>query len=352
MRFRILGHTDINVSLICLGSMTWGEQNSRKNAFEQLDFSLDYGVNFIDTAEMYAVPPRQETYGLTEQYIGDWFKHSGKRDQVILATKVMGRAARFPYARPHLHNGETRLDKQSIFEACDASLKRLQTDYIDLYQLHWPDRQVNLFGQLGYSYNPDDDPVPLLESLEALNELVTAGKVRYIGLSNESPWGTMEFLRLAEKHDLPRVVSIQNPYNLLNRAYDFGMSEISCLEKVGLLAYSPLAMGVLSGKYQNNARPQGSRMQLFGHYFTKYIADDIMAVVDQYVAIARKHGLDPSTMAHAFVNQQPFTTSNIIGATNLDQIKTAIESVETILSEEILNEIAEIHGKYPHPLSM
>ncbi len=352
MQYRKLGHTDIEVSLICLGSMTWGEQNSREDAFEQLDFSLANGINFIDTAEMYAVPPREQTYGLTEQYIGDWFKHSGKRNEVILATKVMGRAGRFPYARPHLHDGETRLDKQSILEACNASLKRLQTDYIDLYQLHWPDRQVNLFGQLGYSYNPDDDPVPLLESLEVLNELVKAGKVRHIGLSNESPWGTMKCLRLAEKHDLPRLVSIQNPYNLLNRAYDFGMSEVSCLEQVGLLAYSPLAMGVLSGKYENGARPQGSRMQLFGHYFTKYIADDVIAVVDQYVAIAREHGLDPSVMAHAFVNQQPFTTSNIIGATKLDQIKTALDSVETQLSEELLLEIAQVHSRYPHPLSM
>ena len=352
MQYRKLGHTDVDVSLICLGSMTWGEQNSREEAFEQLDFSLDNGINFIDTAEMYAVPPCKETYGLTEQYIGDWFTQSGKRNKVVLATKVMGRAARFSYARPHLHDGETRLDKQSIFEACEASLKRLQTDYIDLYQLHWPDRQINLFGQLGYSYNPDDDPVPLLESLEALNELVKAGKIRHIGLSNESPWGTMECLRLAEKHDLPRVVSIQNPYNLLNRAYDFGMSEVSCLEKVGLLAYSPLAMGVLSGKYENGARPKGSRMQLFGHYFTKYIADEVMAVVDQYVAIARNYGLDPSVMAHAFVNQQSFTTSNIIGVTTINQIKPALDSVNIKLSEEILADIAKVHSRYPHPLSM
>ncbi len=352
MQYRKLGHTDIEVSLICLGSMTWGEQNSREQAFEQLDFSLEHGINFIDTAEMYAVPPRKDTYGLTEQYIGDWFKHSGKRSEVILATKVMGRAARFPYARPHLHDGETRLDKQSIFEACDASLKRLQTDYIDLYQLHWPDRQVNLFGQLGYVYNPDDDPVPLLESLEALNELIQAGKIRYIGLSNESPWGTMECLRLAEQHGLPRIVSVQNPYNLLNRAYDFGMAEVSCLEKVGLLAYSPLAMGVLSGKYENGARPKGSRMQLFGDYFTKYISADVMAVVNQYVTIARKHGLDPAVMAHAFVNQQPFTTSNIIGATNIDQIKSALDSVETELSTEVLADIARVHARFPHPLSM
>jgi len=352
MQYRKLGHTDIDVSLICLGSMTWGEQNSREQAFEQLDFSLDNGINFIDTAEMYAVPARKETYGLTEQYIGDWLSARKNRDSVILATKVMGRAARFPYARPHLHDGETRLDRQSIIEACDASLKRLQTDYIDLYQLHWPDRQVNLFGQLGYQFDPDDDPTPLLETLEAMNDLVTSGKVRTIGLSNETPWGTMECLRIAEQHGLPRVVSVQNPYNLLNRAYDFGMSEVSCLEKVGLLAYSPLAMGVLSGKYENGARPKGSRMDLFADYFTKYISDNVMAVVNQYVAIARKYGLDPAEMAHGFVNQQPFTTSNIIGATNIEQIKSALDSVEIQLADEVLTEIAGVHGKFPHPLSM
>ena len=352
MQYRNLGNTDIEVSLICLGSMTWGEQNSREEAFEQLDYSIENGINFIDTAEMYAVPPRKETYGLSEQYIGDWLAARNNRNNLILATKVMGRAARFPYARPHLHDGETRLDRQSIVEACDESLKRLQTDYIDVYQIHWPDRQVNLFGQLGYQFNPDDDPIPLLDTLETMNELVKSGKVRYIGLSNESPWGMMECLRLAEKHGLPRVVSVQNPYNLLNRAYDFGMSEISCLEKVGLLAYSPLAMGVLSGKYENGARPKGSRMDLFGDYFTKYISDDVMAVVNQYVAIARKYTLDPAVLAHAFVNQQPFTTSNIIGATNVEQIKSALESVKLNLPEDILSEIGEVHGRFPHPLSM
>ena len=352
MKYRPLGHTDLKVSLICLGTMTWGEQNSKHDAFEQLDYAVEHGINFIDTAEMYAVPPRKETYGLTERYLGEWLSKQAQREQIIIATKVMGRSGRFPYARPHLHGGETRLDRQSIIEACDASLKRLQTDYIDVYQLHWPDRQVNIFGQLGYQFNPDDDPVDLLESLQAMNELVNAGKVRYIGLSNESPWGTMECLRLAEKHHLPRVVSIQNPYNLLNRAYEFGMAEVSCLEKVGLLAYSPLAMGVLSGKYENGARPEGSRMQLFGEYFTKYIASDVMAIVDRYVGIARKFDLDPAVMAHAFVNQQAFTTSNIIGATNLDQIQAALDSVDIRLSEQNLQAISEVHSKYPHPLSL
>lgn len=352
MKYRQLGHTDIDVSLICLGSMTWGEQNSKQDAFEQLDYSIENGINFIDTAEMYAVPPRRETYGLTERYLGEWLGKQPQREKLVIATKVMGRASRFPYARPHLHDGETRLDRRSILEACDASLARLQTDYIDIYQLHWPDRQVNIFGQLGYRFDPDDDPIELLESLEALGELVDAGKVRYVGLSNESPWGTMECLRLAEKYKLPRIVSIQNPYNLLNRSYEFGMAEISCLEKVGLLAYSPLAMGVLSGKYENGARPEGSRMQLFGEYFTKYIADDVMNIVDQYVGIAREYGLDPAAMAHAFVNQQVFTSSNIIGATCLDQIRTALDSVEICLSEEILQAIANVHAKHPHPLSL
>ena len=352
MKFRKLGHTDIDVSLICLGSMTWGEQNSKQDAFDQLDFAFENGINFIDTAEMYAVPPRKETYGLTEQYLGQWLSKQRHREQLIIATKVMGRSNRFPYARPHLHAGETRLDRQSIIEACDASLKRLHTDYIDVYQLHWPDRQVNIFGQLGYQFNPQDDPVELLESLQAMNELVQSGKIRYIGLSNESPWGTMECLRLAEKHELPRVVSIQNPYNLLNRSYEFSMAEVSCLEKVGLLAYSPLAMGVLSGKYENGARPQGSRMQLFGEYFTKYISADVLEVVDQYIAIARSFDIDPAIMAHAFVNQQAFTTSNIIGATNLGQIRAALDSVDTQLSEENLRAISSVHSKYPHPLSL
>ncbi len=351
MKYRKLGHTNIDVSLICLGSMTWGEQNTREDAFKQINYALDNGINFIDTAEMYAVPPREETYGVTEQYIGDWFTQHGRRNEVILATKVLGRATRFAYARPHIHNGETRLDKKSIFAACDASLKRLQTDYIDLYQLHWPDREVNLFGQLGYVYNPDDKPIALKETLSALDELVRSGRVRYIGLSNDTPWGTMQMLNLAKQNDFPRVVSVQNPYNLLNRAYEFGMAEVSCLENVGLLAYSPLAMGVLSGKYQDGARPAGSRMQLFGQYFTKYIADDVMAIVDQYVSIARAHGLDPAVMAHAFVNQQPFITSNIIGATSLDQIESALKSVSTTLDKEVQVDIAKIHNQYPHPLS-
>ena len=352
MKYRVLGHTDLKVSLICLGSMTWGEQNTKRHAFEQLDFSIENGINFIDTAEMYAVPPRKETYGRSEQYLGEWLSQYKSRHQLIIATKVMGRANRFTYARPHLNNGETRLDRQSITQACEASLKRLQTDYIDLYQLHWPDRQVNIFGQLGYQFNPCDEPVELLETLQTLNDLVEAGKIRHIGLSNESPWGTMECLRLAEKHNLPRVVCVQNPYNLLNRSYEFAMAEVSCLEKIGLLAYSPLAMGVLTGKYENGARPAGSRMQLFGDYFTKYITEDVLDIVHQYVAIARKFKLDPAVMAHAFVNQQVFTTSNIIGATNLTQIRAALDSVELALSDEVLKAISTIHSKYPHPLSL
>lgn len=352
MKYRKLGHTDIDVSLICLGSMTWGEQNTKQEAFDQLDFSIANGINFIDTAEMYAVPPRKQTYGLTERYLGEWLCKQRHRQRLVIATKVLGRSKRFGYARPHIHAGETRLDRRSILDACDASLKRLQTDYIDLYQLHWPEREVNIFGQLGYRYNPEDDPVELPETLAAMSELVTSGKVRYIGLSNETPWGTMECLRLAEKHDFPRIVSIQNPYNLLNRSYEFAMAEVSCLERVGLLAYSPLAMGVLSGKYENGARPEGSRMQLFGDYFTKYIANDVMQVVDQYTAIARKYGMDPAVMSHAFVNMQPFTTSNIIGATNLVQIQAALDAVDVKLPEEIQHDICKVHSRFPHPLNL
>lgn len=348
MHYRKLGNTDIDVSLICLGSMTWGEQNTQQQAFEQIDYCLDQGVNIIDTAEMYAVPPRAQTYGATETIIGNWFEKSGRRQDVLLATKVAGRAP-LDYIRPHL-GGQVRLSREHILEACDASLQRLKTDYIDLYQLHWPDRKVNKFGQLAYEHD-DEQSVPLLESLQALGELVEAGKVRYVGLSNETPWGTMKYLQLAKAHNLPRIMSVQNPYSLINRSYDFAMSEVSLYETVGLFAYSPLAMGTLSGKYSAGARPEGARLTKYGHYFTRYIAEHVLAVVDQYVAIANKHGLEPAVMAHAFVNQQAFTMSNIIGATSVEQIKPAIESVEVSLSTEVLEEIKAVFLQYPHPLA-
>jgi len=258
MEYRRLGATELEVSLICLGSMTWGEQNSEAEGHAQMDYAFDHGVNFIDTAEMYAVPPKATTYGKTEEIIGNWIEANGRRDEIILATKVAGRANRLSYVRPHLHDGDTRLDRQSIMEACDNSLKRLKTDYIDLYQLHWPERQTNFFGTYGYTHNPDDDAISLEETLSVMDELVTAGKIRHVGVSNETPWGLMEFLRLHETKGMSRVQSVQNPYNLLNRSYEVGMAEISCRENLGLLAYSPLAMGALSGKYLNGAL-QGCR---------------------------------------------------------------------------------------------
>lgn len=347
MKYKKLGHTDIDVSLICLGTMTWGQQNTEAEGHAQMDYALERGVNFWDTAEMYSVPPMAETYGRTEEIIGTWFAKTGRRSEVILATKVAGRAKRLSYMRPDLHDGETRLDRDSIIRACDDSLKRLQTDYIDVYQLHWPERQTNTFGALDYVHNPKDDPVAIEETLRALAELVQAGKVRHVGVSNETAWGVMEFLRLADIHGLPRIVSVQNPYNLLLRSYEVGLAEVSCRTTAGLLAYSPLAMGVLSGKYLNGQMPKGSRLELFGSYFPRYLSDRAHAETAKYVAVARKHGLDPAQMANTFVNIQPFTTSNIIGATNLDQLKSAIDTGDMTLSEDVINEIEAIHKVTP-----
>ena len=351
MQYRRLGRTDIDVSLICLGTMTWGEQNTEADGHAQLDYALDNGVNFVDTAEMYAVPPREETYGRTEEIIGSWLKKTGRRQDMVLATKVTGRASRFPYVRPHLNEGDVRLDRANILEACDASLKRLNTDYIDLYQLHWPDRQTNYFGQLGYQHNPDDDPVPIEETLDALGELVKAGKVRHVGLSNETPWGLSRFLHLSETLGLPRVQSVQNPYNLLNRTYEVGMAEMSCREHAGLLAYSPLAMGTLSGKYLDGRMPKGSRMALFGSYFPRYMTPKAQAEIAKYVAVAHEFDIEPSQFANAFVNSHPFVTANIIGARTLEQLRLAVGSADVVIPDEALAKIVEIHKETPVPVS-
>lgn len=353
MQYRRLGTTDLDVSVVCLGTMTWGEQNSEADGHAQMDYALDHGVNFVDTAEMYSVPPRKDTYGRTEEIIGSWLaKNPGRRDELVLASKVLGRAERFPYARPEINDdGVTKLDRKNILAACDASLKRLNTDYIDLYQLHWPDRQTNFFGQLGYIHQDQDDSVPMEETFEALAELVKAGKIRYVGLSNETPWGMLESLRMAEQKGLPRVQSIQNPYNLLKRDFEVGCAEIAIREKVGLLAYSPLAMGVLSGKYLDGAMPEGSRMALFGQYFPRYLRPKPVEQTAKYVKLARDSGVDPALMAHAFVNQQPFLTSNIIGATSMEQLKIAIKSGDFTLDNNILAAIEEIHLETPFPVS-
>lgn len=343
MEYRTLGNTDIKVSKICLGTMTWGEQNSEADAHQQLDYALDQGVNFIDAAEMYPVPPREETQGRTEQYLGTWLHNRGQRDRVVVATKVTGRSASFPYLR-----GGPRLNLAHLREALDASLRRLQTDYVDLYQIHWPERKTNFFGQLGYQHHPEDDAISIGETLSALADLVRSGKVRHIGLSNETPWGVHEYLRLSAAGEGPRIVSIQNPYNLLNRTYEVGLAEMSIREQAGLLAYSPLAFGVLSGKYLNGQRPSGARLTLFERFqrYTSPIADKASA---EYVALAREHGLDPAQMALAFVNDQPFVTSNIIGATSVEQLKDNIASASLQLSDEVRAGIEAIHLAHPNP---
>lgn len=344
MQYSELGRSGVRVSRICLGTMTWGEQNSEAQAYDQLDAAIAAGINFIDCAEMYPVPPRAESYGLTERILGSWLKQRNLRDQVVLATKVMSRSDDLHYVR----DGDNRLDRNNIEAAVNASLERLQTDYIDLYQLHWPDRRTNYFGRLGYSHVADDQPIAIEETLRVLDELVKAGKIRHVGLSNETPWGTMEFLRLAEKFNWPRVVSIQNPYSLLNRTFEIGLAEISHRESVGLLAYSPLAFGVLSGKYLKGAKPKAARLTLFER-FKRYTNDIAYQATAEYVALAEEHGLDPAQMALAFVNQRPFLSSTIIGATTMAQLQTNIASIDVVLGDELLESIEAIHRRHPNP---
>jgi aryl-alcohol dehydrogenase-like predicted oxidoreductase len=344
MEYRRLGRTDIKVSTICLGTMTFGEQNTEAEAHAQLDYAIEAGVNFIDTAEMYPVPPKGETYGRTEEYIGTWLHKNGNRDRVILASKVVGPARDLTYLR----NGRARLDRANIEAALDGSLKRLHTDYLDLYQLHWPDRRTNTFGKLGYQHDPADKPIPIEETLQVLGDLVSAGKVRHIGLSNETPWGAMRFLQAAKELSLPRAVSVQNPYSLLNRSFEIGLAEIAHREDLGLLAYSPLGFGVLSGKYLNNNQPPGARLTLYER-FQRYRGPRSQAATEAYVKLARSHGLDPAQMALAYVASRPFVTSVIIGATHLDQLISNIKSLELNLAPPILNAIEEIHQGNPNP---
>ncbi len=343
MEYRKLGNTDIDVSVICLGTMTWGQQNTEQEAHQQLDFALDRGVNFIDTAEMYPVPPMPETYTRTEEYIGRWDKLKTQRDKIILATKVVGKADWATYIR----NGQACLNRENIRAALEASLKRLGTDYVDLFQLHWPDRSTNFFGQLGYNH-VDEKFTPIEETLAACDELVKEGKVRNFGLSNETPWGTMSYLSASNEKKLTRMMSVQNPYSLLNRTYEVGMAEVSIREKCGLLAYSPLGFGVLSGKYLGGKHPEGARLTLFDR-FTRYTNPQATMATERYVDIAKRHGLSPSQMALSFVNSRPFLTSNIIGATRMDQLEENIGSIDVKLSEEVLNEIEAVHTDIPNP---
>lgn len=344
MEYRQLGRTDIKVSAICLGTMTWGKQNTEDEGHEQMDYALDRGINFFDTAEMYAVPPSVETFGKTEAFIGTWFRSRGTRERVILATKVVGPGSSFSYVR----DGNPRLDRKNIVPALEESLRRLQTDYVDLYQLHWPDRQANMFGQLGYQHDPDEEAIPLEETLAVLDDLVRAGKIRHVGLSNDTPWGMMRCLHLAETRGWPRMVSIQNPYSLLNRTFEVGLAECAIREQCGLLAYSPLAGGSLSGKYLGGAQPPGARMTLFER-FTRYNKPRGIEATARYVALARQHGLDPAQMALAFVTGQPFVTANIIGATTMDQLRANIASADLSLSEEVLAGIDAIQTDIPNP---
>jgi aryl-alcohol dehydrogenase-like predicted oxidoreductase len=346
MEYRTLGRTDIKVSVIGLGTMTFGEQNSEADGHAQIDYALDQGVNLIDTAEMYSVPPRADTYGSTERIIGTWLRKSGKRDKIVLCSKVAGPTNILQ--ADYLRGGKNALDRRNILAAIDASLQRLQTDYIDVYQLHWPDRTTNFFGQLGYRHTEHEDTVPIDETLEVMTGLVREGKIRFVGLSNETPWGVHRFLLAADQRGLARVVSIQNPYNLLNRTFEIGLAEMAIREDVGLLAYSPLAFGVLSGKFLNGARPPESRVVRWSR-FARYSGEIAGKAAASYVEIARQHGLNPAQMALAFVNRQRFLTSNLIGATTMEQLRTNLGSATINLSEDVMKAIDAAHRAQPNP---
>ena len=343
MNYKKLGNTDINVSTICLGTMTWGEQNTQEEGFEQMDYALDKGVNFWDTAEIYSIPPKEETFGKTEEIIGNWFETTKKRDKVILASKVCGPM------REYVRGGGNQFGKKNITEALEGSLRRLKTDYIDLYQLHWPERNTNFFGKLGYEHDDDGKWTKFEDILEVLEIFIKQGKVKHIGLSNETPWGLTKFLELSQIKKLPRMLSVQNPYNLLNRSYEVGLAEISVREKVGLLAYSPLACGYLSGKYRNGQMPKNSRIERDGNFWTRYNKPNADEAINSYYKLAKNHKLDMTQMSLKFLEIQPFVTSVIIGATKMDQLKTNIESVNINLTDEIIQEINEIQKIFPNP---
>jgi aryl-alcohol dehydrogenase-like predicted oxidoreductase len=348
MEYRKLGDSDVKVSAIGLGTMTWGEQNTESEAHAQIDYALDQGVNLIDTAEMYPVPPKADTQGSTERYIGSWLaKHPGAREKIVLATKIAG-PARQPHNPRHIRGEQNQFDRANLTEALNGSLERLHTDYIDLYQLHWPDRSTMTFGRPTYPWIDDEYTVPIEETLSVLAEFVKAGKIRHIGVSNETPWGISQFLRAAERLGLPRIVSIQNPYSLLNRTFETGLSEFSHRERIGLLAYSPLAFGWLSGKYERGARPAGARITLYER-FQRYSKPQAIQATSAYVALARRYGLSPAQFALAFVNSRPFVTSNLIGATSLDQLRENIASIDVTLPEAAFAEIDALYEAHPNP---
>ena len=343
MKFKKLGNTDLKVSLIWLGTMTWGEQNNQKEAFEQMDYALNQGIIFFDTAELYAIPPSEKTFGATEKIIGNWFKEKKNRNKIILASKIAGPGLSW------VRNGDQNYSEEKIEKAIEDSLKRLQTDYIDLYQLHWPERKTNFFGRLNYKHKEEDSWNDFEKILIALEKFIKQGKIRYIGLSNETPWGLSKFLETSKIKKLPRMMSVQNPYNLLCKTYEIGLSEISIREKSGLLAYSPLAGGFLTGKYRNDNLPENSRQKLFADYYTRYSKPNASPVIEKYYNIAKKFGLNFAQMSIKFCEIQKFLTSVIIGATTMEQLKINIESVSVNLKEEILKEINDVQIKYPNP---
>ena len=343
MKFRKLGTTDIDVSLICLGTMTWGTQNTEKDAFEQMDYSVSQGINFFDTAEIYSVPPTSDSYGKTEVMIGNWFEKRKNRDKIILASKVAGPGCNW------IRGGGNNFDEKKIGEAIDGSLKRLKTDYIDLYQLHWPERSTNFFGRRDYLFNNKEGNWNSFESiLEALKKYIKSGKIRYIGMSNETPYGLSRYLEISKNKNAPRMMSVQNPYNLVNRTYEIGMSEISIREKCGLLVYYPLAAGGLSGKYRDGKMPKDSRMALFKGW-ERHLNPLAMKAYDEYFKLAKNLNLTMVQLAQSFVNSRPFVTSNIIGATTMDQLKENVESINIDFTDEMMDRVNEIHNNNPNP---
>ena len=343
MKFKKLGNTNLEVSLICLGTMTWGTQNSEKDAFEQMDYSIAQGINFFDTAELYSVPPTAESYGKTEIMIGNWFKNKKNRDKIILASKVAGPGCDW------IREGKNNFSEKKMAEALEGSLKRLKTDYIDLYQLHWPERSTNCFGKREFILRENEREWNSFESiLIALEKFIKSGKIRYIGVSNETPYGLSKYLEISKSKNLPRIMSVQNPYSLVNRTYEIGMSEISIREKCGLLVYYPLAAGALSGKYRNGKMPKNSRLALFKGW-ERMINPLAMKAYDEYYKLAKDNNMTMVQLAQAFVNSRPFVTSNIIGATNMQQLKENIESIKIELSEDILDKINLIHNNNPNP---
>lgn len=343
MKYTTLPNTDIQVSKICLGTMTFGQQNTEAEGHAQMDYALEQGVNFFDTAEMYSVPARQETYGSTERILGTWFQKTGNRDKVVLASKIAGPNPNFTYMRE-----KNDFSPASIQYALDKSLERLQTDYIDLYQLHWPERKTNFFGQRGFKVQDDAWEDNIHAVLETLNGFIQQGKIKHIGLSNETPWGIMRFLEESKYHNLPRIKTVQNPYSLLNRLYENGSAEIGIRENVGLLAYSPMAFGVLSGKFLTGEAHPNARINLFPQ-FSRYNSEQSAAATRLYHEIAQQNGLTLTQLALAFIEQQPFVTSTIIGATTMEQLKENIDTINVTLSEELLQAIDGVQAKIPDP---